>query len=258
MLAEAIEKIRSLAVLAAGAAVVSITNDPRHVIVVNNGNMEVRDIPPPDRRHKLHTMAAFVAALTDEAVCPAPEIFFSGFTARALCDRTDRRAFIDLALTQSDKWDALQRLVDGVVFTPKETRLFFRYELKCPMGDQFVQAIARIDFERKSSGRTVNEHGRESMGRDVEAMVQQRDQVPEEFAVTLAPFTDPAFLDFTVTCRIGVELDAEAQRISLRLLPDELDTALATIATKFRKTLEEDVSGAGGGSIPIFNGTVGV
>ena len=94
-------------------------------------------------------------------------------------------------------------------FTVSEVVKFLRFGLSGAT-EVAARSLARVDFSRKSDGAHEAGHGRESLGKSVEAVVQQSETIPEEFEVRCPVYMNPGLRDLTsVSVRVGIYLDVE-------------------------------------------------
>jgi len=100
-----------------------------------------------------------------------------------------------------------------------------------------ITALRQIDFTRTSAGKSHVEHGKESLGRSVEAAVQQADKVPEDFVVRVPVYTNPGAGAFLVEVRVMLYLDLEGQQVVLQTMPDELEKAHQVAQARLHEAL---------------------
>lgn len=249
MLAELVEKLVSLGRATQKIEVVPIPGDPRVVIIREGSEVKRAELPPPLRAHKVSSFPDFVAAV--KAICTDPQVFFRETEAVAYVDCEDRREFVTMPLEYSERWAATQRLAKEVSFTPKEAINFLRFALNCVSAEPVIQGLRRIDFTRTSAGRTVNEHGRESLGKSIEAIVQQADAIPDSFVLTFPPLVNLGLRLIEVSVRVGVLIDHEQQRIVFRLLADGLTDARESMLRQLGDALAKAMP-----ETPIYQGTI--
>lgn len=123
-----------------------------------------------------------------------------------------------LKLTNSKAWQALSDWC-GKGFKQKESVRTLRGPLADTFDPQHLRVLKNLDFTRKSDGSRSVTHKGESLGRSVETAAQSKDgDIPEVIA-----FTVPRY-DFegspTVVVKMAVEVDAEADLISLFVIGD--------------------------------------
>lgn len=252
MLAEALKFLVDLTRSTTTVSFHPVPGDPAVVLVKTPVGVTERAIPPVARTPRMQSLRDFVFAVLDGAIAPAPEVYYGTEKVVAFCDRAVRRDQVSFAVTTSERWAGVSSLRgQGRSFGPKEAIQFLRFEVAAPGAEPVIQALRRVDFTRTSAGRTVNEHGRESLGRSVEAAVQQADQIPEAFTVEVAPFASAGLQGITVALRIGVVLDLEAQRVVFRLLPDEYELAMVRGLNGVGDLLREALPP----NVPVFCGS---
>ena len=233
-----IEKLRKVAVIVPGSG-------------DEGDNIAVHDYPPALRGGELHALNDVIAAAKDAKVCPDPEVYHDTKKVQILIDRSNRRESIRMPLHLSEHAQLVtnMRIEDGL--TSAQLIQLIRFKLPNVKGAAaLVAALRKVDFKRRSDGTRTTEHGRESLGRTIEAEVQGAADIPEEFSATFPYYSDPGLVNVTeVTVRIGVHIDVENERIHVAPLADELvkahDKAHAVIGNELRAGLE---------SIPVFYG----
>lgn len=224
---------------------------PAKVFVRSGDSVECHDAPPAFRNHYLEGFDDLVAVLRDKAMAPRPEVYVSGGRIVALLDRSVRRDRVSVNLAESQRFRRCSDLqAKPERFQPRDLVKMLRLEFHGGNHGHVIQALSRIDFTRTSAGRTAVEHGRESLGRSVEAAVQQADQVPPQFTVGMPIWTNQGFTRYGAIVEFGVHLDLEAQVVELRVLSDEVNRvrnqALAAVVADLQEKLE---------GTPVFMGT---
>jgi hypothetical protein len=183
-------------------------------------------------------------------MAPAPEVYIAPQQVQAFLDRQDRREFVRVKLAETKRFQQVAALQTPKSMQPKDAVKMLKLELHGGNVAHVIQALSRIEFTRTGTGRTNVEHGKESLGRSVEAMVQQAKDVPEQFTLAVPVWSTSGFSRFSVNVEFGLYLDLEAQTVELRVLADEIERvrnqALAAAASELGARLE---------GIPIFLGT---
>lgn len=242
MLAEFLDRLVGLAKSAHKVDVHNIPQLPRTVFIRVGDVLHEHDVPPPWRQHDLAGLGDLVAALTDKGIAPRPEVYVSPREVVALLDRDDRRERITVRLEETKRWQLIAALQTPRAMQPKEAVKLLRLELHGGNVEHMIQALSRIDFVRTSSGRTNVEHGRETLGRSVEAAVQQANDVPKDFQLAVPVWSTSGFSRFSVNVQFGVYLDLEGQAVELRVLADEVERArnqaLAAVVDELRAQLD--------------------
>lgn len=251
MLAELLEHLVDLAKASSAAKFHSRPEFPGRVFIEHGGGYSSEDVPPPRRKHHLSGLADVVLATRDKAIAPDPEVYYDGGRVVALLDRSTRVERVTLELARSERWQTLQNLRSHPrTLSPAEAVRLLRFDLHGTGVDALVSELGRVDFNRSSNGSHTAEHGRESLGKSVEASVQQADRVPESFAVDVAPFTNPGLRSLRGSVKVGVYVDTGAEGFEIRPLADELELLEANVMAGLRDLLGAELDG----SCPLFHG----
>lgn len=222
---------------------------PGVVFVQHGDRLERLDAPPPERCARLIGMDDLVAALKDSAIAPNPEVYVGPHAVIALLDREDRRQRIAVELTDSQRWRTVVELQKPTTMQPKAAVKMLRFDLHGGNVAHIIQQLSRIDFVRTSTGKSHVEHGRESLGRSVEAAVQQADKVDDQFLLAVPVWSTPGFSRFTVQVQFGIYLDLEAQAVELRVLADEVERARSLALAAAHAELQARLA-----NVPVFLG----
>lgn len=226
--------------------------NPGTVWVQHGDELEAQKSPAPLRAHKLLGYDDLVAALLDPQIAPAPEVYISGNRVAVLLDRAERRSVVNIELLESKRLQLCRGLeAQPRKMQPRDVVKMLRLELHGGRHDHVIQALSRVDFARTGAGRSHVEHGKESLGRSVEAHVQQAEAIPKDFTVGVPLWTNPGFARYAVSIEFGLFLDLDEQVVELRVLSDECQRVVnATI-----QALASDLREALGDKVPVFLGT---
>lgn len=251
MLAKLIDTIGNLAVTADGVQITTHKGMPGKVVLSQNGAHEVLDTPPPRRGHMLCGYADVIKAAGDPDMTHDPEVYHSSDGITVLLQGEDRRDLVHVPLQHSQRWETLRKLERGGRFNVRDAVKLLRFDLHGTGVENVVRALSKIDFSRKSDGRTDIAHGKESLGRSVEAAVQQADDIPETFDVSLSVYTNPGMTVFSETrVRCGIYLDVKEEVIEFKILADQMDAAENAAQTSLGIELEGDLPNA-----KVFHGS---
>jgi hypothetical protein len=249
MLAEAIKSVVDLGQKANAVAFHVHASLPKTVFVRHGDELLEKDVPAPARAHNLLGFDDLVAALKDKTIAPNPEVYVAGDRVRALLDRAERLQSVGVQLVESQRFQLAKTLQKPHSFEPREAIKLLRFDLHGGDVDQIIQSLRRVDFKRTSGGTSTVEHGKESLGRSVEASVQQADQVLDRFTMTVPIWSTAGFARYMTKVEFGVYLDLETQKVELRVLADEIERvrnqALWAAANDLRDALPE---------VPVFMG----
>lgn len=251
MLAEFLDKVFELTGRAQGIELAQHPDLPDVVFRRVGTNVTEHEVPPPRRHHTLEGVQDIIRAVVRATEEGEPEVYHDDTAVRVLLDREDRRDTLDMPLHVSERFRTLEALAKAPrAMSPAAAVKFLRFELQGTGIDAVVAGLRRIDFTRSGSGASNVQHGRESLGRSVEAAVQQADQVPEEFVVETPLYTNPGLRQVTVRVRVGVYLDPGNESIEVRTLADEVAFARNAAQEALGGALRE----AFDGDVPVYHG----
>ena len=243
MLAEFIDRIRGLAHEADSIQFETHDLLPEKVFLRQGNGVTEHEVRPPYRVHQIGGYSDLVRAMNDEGMVPGDaEIFHNHLAVVAHLDREDRRETLSLGLVQSERWKKLVDLRTGWKGGVREVVKMLRFDLHSTGTESVLRALSRVDFTRKSDGGANVDHGRESLGKSVEAAVQQADSIPETFMVTCSVYTNPGFRDLSqVQVACGVYLDMQNDQIEIRTLSDEIEAGMNAAQAAIAQKLAEDL-----------------
>jgi hypothetical protein len=131
----------------------------------------------------------------------------------------------------------------------KQAIRLLRHDLAACNCDHILAALRKLDFHRRSDGARTIEHGRETLGRAVEAAVQGATDIPDGFTVEAPVWNTPgAAWPVTVLCTL--DLDAEAEKVVITTLPDHLALGLALAQRRLHEALAAALD-----QYDVYNGT---
>lgn len=212
----------------------NVSNERTAVYAMPDGSLLREDLDPPLRRYKLASFSDLCDMLAPASpTAERPMVFHDVGRIVVLLDRDDRREEATMLLHFSQAFTALCQLKAGNGFAIPSLVRFLRSIKADPA---LIAAFRRIDFTRTTAGRTDVQHGRESLGRSVEASVQQADKIPEVFAIGCPVYLALRSETFTQV-EVQVFIDHEAQKIELRVDSDDLDLAIDRAHAAIRKLL---------------------
>ena len=252
MLADFLDRIVGLA---KGAHRVDFHKDPalpRKVFIRHGDELLERDAPPEDRDHRIEGFDDLVALLRDPSIAPAPEVYVGEAEILAFLDHHSRVDSVTVPLPPSKRMQLLASLeASPKQFEPRQLVKLLRLELHGGHHDHMIQSLSRLNFTRTSTGHSHVDHGRESLGRAVEAAVQQAENVAPRFQVIAPLWTTHGFQKYQATVECGVDLLPEAQAVELRVLSDEITRA----RNQGRVALAADLTAALGEGARVFLGS---
>lgn len=162
----------------------------------------------PARDHLFFELASFIAAVEFYAVKSGdqPVVWVHSTAVVAVLDDDDqRRHSLKMALTYSDQYAAI-RNNSGDSFT--QSALIKWLKANFALDIKLLAALRKVDFTRTGSGNSSREHGRETLGRSVEAAVQGTEEIPESFTVNIPAYSNSGLrAKFPMELRINIDVE---------------------------------------------------
>jgi len=263
-LAEAIDKIKNLAVMAAGANnkvhLLEIPGEPRKRWLVSaEGEREEIILPSPTLSPSLLSvdqLATFLKSSTDGGFNPS--VWFNGNGVEIVLDDgkdDSRRHRAKVAFRPTREFSFLTGLADDdKAFDPKRfvrvLRTTLRDCLAMDVRDRLIEALSSLRATSSSDTRVEMQRGRESIGTEVDSQITSDiTKIPEQLTLDIRPINDRALIQ-TFPVRTALEIDP--QRVTFTLIPsrNDLDKAIEGSLDSLAELLAKNVTG-----IPIFFGT---
>jgi hypothetical protein len=218
------------------------TNDGAEIVRLPDGTVRTFDRVPERRRFSTDNVEAFCSLLTDdtdpETANAAPLVIVSEFSARGYFDPVFRDEWVDLFLAESEALRALRSIERPT--DQKAAVALLRDKLFGCCDAGLLAAMRALDFTRRGDGTRSIEHGRESLGRAVEAKVQSRAGELGEFYEFEFPVYAQQPLDAFRTRHVfALELDATAERVRLVPRGDAMLHAKQSAARYLRDTIAD-------------------
>ncbi len=250
MLKEGIETIVGLAAKQSLAHIVQVPGDPRNAFLVLNGKAEPIVLPPALRTHTVFTAEDLIAIAT---LAPRPAVFHCERQVVLLIDHDDRRERVTMPLTFASTFQVLQGLAQGdpgnYLFQPKQLASLLKVELAgTSFPDDVIKGLRKLRWRTGTETRQEFGHGRESIGKDVEAEVTADVELPE-FVELETPVYDNPGEDRTHPVRCILDPQPLLQKIAFRPVPGELEEAIKLAQGTLRGKLQ-----AGLRDVPIYFG----
>lgn len=255
--AEAIKLIQDTAEKAAAVQVATIPGDPVRVIVSQAGQHKFEELPPPPRKHTVASLSQVVGAVQrfgqgGENDDTAPTIWHNVAAVVAILEDERRADRVSLALAFSPQFSKLLQLQQENEFDQVEFVRLLRHDFAGCVKPELVPLFRRITFNRRNDGTADLQHGRESLGRSVEAAVTASEDIPEQIAVKCRVYETQG-CEWAVTVVCTVDIDTQLAQFSLTPLPGELTIALQAVQEKIgaylRDALEDNAK------IEVFYGS---
>lgn len=252
MLAELFDAVTTLATKASRARIERLKDCPLHYMVMApDGTAALQRIPPIPKGGFLNTLDDVETVCTTADFATAPAVYYDHEVIQVVCDIHDRREVFYLQLTHSMKFLDLKAmsLEGGKSFTQREAIRWLR-RMGADSHQTLIKRLRNVDFHRRSDGTSNLDHGKESLGRAVEASCQNADEIPDFLSIRCPVWITPG------TChpsdiKLTIDIDLDQQRFDLAVLPDEIDFAVIasqeTLGAMLRRQL--------GDSFAIINGS---
>lgn len=242
MIAEAIKAIAGLVSSAERMQVMKVEDLPRKVFIRKGGELIERDVPAPERNHTVTGLDDLLRMLdTSGGIATQPEVYVGAGKVEAFLDSSTRVDRVTLPLPRTHRVTALMHLTKEPSLTIPDAIRLLRFELYGEHSAALIGALRKVDFQRKSAGIRSTEHGRESLGRSVEASVQGVEQIPEEFRVRLPVFNVQGLRSIEIDVAVRIHIQPEQERLHFIPLKDELESALGGALDQVRLLIEKDL-----------------
>lgn len=150
-------------------------------------------IPPPARAHEVQDLASFCRAVAEFGSEDASVWYAEGLVIGLLGDgrREDR---VVLRLHLADQFKAVAALDKGEPrrFDQRGMIWFLRHSMAKALADPGLVPLFRtFSFQQRNTGNSTIEHGKESLGRSVEAACTAGQTMPEWIEVRVPFVTEP-------------------------------------------------------------------
>lgn len=229
---ETLELIQKTAQEAQQARILDLPGDGRTKCVNIADKLNFVTIPPAARDHKVESLEDLAAYACRVAAHNAiegladknPVVWHDDEAVILVIDDTDRRDTVTFALTISRQFGVLRQLRNCPAWL--EQRDFINL-LRLDLGLDnigLVDQFRRLDWKASSENQSTIGHGKESLGKSIQAEVQGVEKLPDELDVRVPVFSNPGVDEkYCVAC--AIEIDTRNQRLCLVPLPCELEKA---------------------------------
>lgn len=189
----------------------------RHVRLRSpDGTVDRLEVPNP-RNYKSTDIHSFVRVIeTVDVVDKSPIVFVrfcnDGVVATCYFSETERLDAIDLRINFSPQLLAFETLHKPQL--QRNVVKLLRDELYASIEPGLLPSLRSIDFQRRNDGSQTITHGRESLGKSVEKVVQSKNgDIPEKTQFAIPFFSARDFRDFEAKIPVAVDLDATNETI---------------------------------------------
>lgn len=130
----------------------------------------------------------------------------------------------------------------------RELISMLRVHTTCENAQLLLSSIRAVSFTRRSDGTSKVQHGKESLGRSVEAVVQSTDQIPEQLVFNEPLFTWNGF-DSATSIKMNIEIDVEEQRFRCYPAANEVEFARNVVFRRIAETIHTEQP-----EVPVYIG----
>jgi hypothetical protein len=280
---DALQLIQDTAVRAADPATLVIRPlaEPPHVYYIRkpDGTFDRRETAPPREKAVALSVGAVAGWLKCEDMTPtverlvkagegetammlaaaseaSPEVWYSAAGVVGVSgDRTERITF---ALAPSEPFKLLADIAkypDGKEYQQAELfrLLGTKFRDALPSHPDLRQKIGRVDINKAQQATGEISRKGVSVSRSLMAEAAGADQLPEVLTFEVPVFTDP-YVPARARVRVAFDLDAQAERFRLCVLPGQMENAAAEGEAQVFKLVSEALEGLGLGEVPVYHG----
>lgn len=245
---ETLKTLIELAQQAASVRTIGTDADGRTVILQEQGKLRERATPAPLRSasfHDLESLQAYAAQQVEQG--NQPEIWHCEEVVSLVLNNQDRREVLHFPLNGSVELECLSQFAQQITLLPQSDFIrTLRMTLSAP--PELIAPFRRLDWSSRSTGGAKVEHGRQSLGKELEAQISGIGELPEEIRLAVPLYRDQGERQqYTIRCLI--EIDPIGQRFLLRPASGELEQALQAHQGDIRDRLLAEVD-----KIPVYYG----
>lgn len=240
MLQEALQYLARQAEEANVPSVTAIPGDPVQVLISHGGAYEKHQLPPAHRKHTVRTLDDMIL-ITERASAVwggKPVLWHDRASVVLVVDDGERRDLVTMPLQIAETYATVEKLATRK-FTQKEFVQLLRVSLRgCVVDKTLLPAVRELKFKKNASGTSGIQHGRESMGREIESEIVGADAIPEEVVLQTRVYNNPD-VQYMAKVACALDIDLESETFTLRPMPDQLEEAVQGAQNEVRTRLEE-------------------
>lgn len=241
---EAIQDVAQLATKAALPAVLNIPGQVQHKVTVYTGD-EIKEmvLDPQPRKHTLSTLGSFVDFtnnIADKHGGGNPVVWVSEDSLTVVVNDGERRDQATLTLKKTPQLQLLQNNTTAQPRSQADIIKFLRIDMAgtLPDGKGLIGLLREMKFDQNTAGSGNVQHGRESMGKSIEAQVLGLSAIPEELTLNVRLFDVPD-IQTVAQIQCAIDIIVMAQQFRIVPLPMQIQNALAMGMEKILETLEQ-------------------
>ena len=256
--ADAIQVIQETAVKASRAAVLPIEGEVSHVVRIAHpdGSVTRHVLDPNPRLHEFSTLGALIAftrnAIEGRHGEANPVVWLGEHSVSVVVNDETRRDVGILSLQVTPQFEALQTRATATWRSQTDMIRLLRLDLADTLPGDSTDLLARmrnVRFKSAADGHGNVQHGKESMGRSINAEVLGVDTLPDDVTLAVRVYAVP---DLRTTQNIRCALDIAVEEQQFRLVPRPMACAdaLAAVGDEIGKILADELE------CPIYRGTM--
>ncbi|MDD4888299.1 MAG: hypothetical protein PHU85_00070 [Phycisphaerae bacterium] len=223
-----------MAVDASGLKIHPIPGDPDNVIIESGGMREGLALPAAHRAHRVGSLDDFLRAC--ERWGEHGTVWHSEANVTLLIDDEYRRDGVFFPLQFSEQFERLRKLRAEQRLNQVGIIRLLRHDLVGAVPGDLVPLFRKLDFKRRSDGTTNIQHGRESLGRSVEAEVSGTADLPELITADIRVYRSVGII-WKKSVRMTLDVDPANEVFYLCPEPDALEAAIQSTQDDIANTL---------------------
>lgn len=256
MIADALRVLQETAVKASGATVLRIPGDERRAYVVNDDGTHEIVLPPPLRKHTVHTLEDLVAAALKWGRQGA--IWHSEDAVVLIVEDDDRRDRVTLPLRHHPQFESLRELEKEHMLNQRAIVRLFRHELAGCVPEWILPKLRAIEAQGGTAAKQEIQHGRERGMREYQAELIGAKDIPEVITASVPVYDLPELEREKVDLSLDITLPPANLEFLLIPLPNDLHEAEQNAQKQIGRKLVELLAVDGEteqGVPPVFFGT---
>lgn len=229
ILIQTVDRIIELAGKSQRAQILPCPAMPKDRVLIEHKPGEVKgfDIPRGFVTDHAATIAGLCQQIDNLTDVSAARVYVGPDRIRVVWD-DDRRDSITMALPWSEPFALLAKPEALAGLGQRDLVWMLRTAFRGMYApSELLPTVRTIKFSSAGMAATEIQHGRESMGRELQQEVVGAGAIPEEVTFTVPVFADLVhernFFATSVVCALDIDLDK--QRFTLKPLPDEIAVA---------------------------------
>lgn len=236
---EALEFLTDLGAKAAGATEIPTGNPTERVFLVD-GQVQRFKVDPPLRNHVVDSLGSFIEACdhynqnTGKCV-----VYYDETSVVLVVDDAARRDFVTMPLQYSDLFENVLKLRREEGITHKAFVRLLRHDLAGTGGaDDLLPIIRRIEVKSSGNMTADRQHGRDSLGKSVDAVVQGTADIPEKVVLALPVYANDG-MEFATEIPFSVDPQPDTATFRFNPLPDAVNIAKKNTMRWLGRQLEQ-------------------